>query len=703
MRIPLVVSYFVLGAFITGARGVSASDKPDLPKPSAAIVNNKKIDPILSEPKKENAKTKFDISRFEKLVKNLGAESFPLRQKASSDLLSMSSNIDFLTYLLDETVKLYPLEISRRLELIQRKVLAALEKAAVEQAESPKTLEIQLQLINIMKEKRSTHVWGKLIPSALWIMINEPIPNLPEDGHNGYSDLQFHNRNLREPLSELLLSTFNKDSKDSKELKAEAENTIVSLIRNPLRDHEPFMSLHDMKIKALAEGTVSEMENGLKELKKLYSKLGLSHGHESRLAYASRASVKIILEKSVEAYSTDDPKKQTIGINNINFLQKELDYLQVGSLVRPENTALVFKRKEFLGYVTSAEELLSFMQIARFAELSVNDANYHKGYFDWISRQIDNPALQKLPDREEIQSVLKYSPIGKLYSLATNARRYPVQAEVVSPLVQTYAKLIKKYGSDPEFLKKSCKHIIDFQYFSHFYLSYPEREKLHPYLLVLFDNLAESINNIQDTKEKAYFRTRLVTALPLVSSVCSDGISLDPATKLANKFAQRVTDDYVIRLSNFYFKDQKNVDVEEFMQLTDSLLFHDSEKGAGKDFPAEIMLGFIRYNLQHLEKGFERIIETYKKSNIPAVKAVSREQLQKLYSSFHRLFNESNKAETDVGCLTRYYQTSDLINIAPQSSINLKYRRDWRRQISEIERWFQRFERPMSEIILSKL
>ncbi len=694
MRIPRVVSCFVLGAFITGARGVSAGDKSDLPKPSGDIV--KKAEPPSDGQKK--AKTKFTVD--EKLINSLGSESFEIRQRASSELSAMPHNIDFLVYLLDEIAKPHPLEISSRLQLVQKKVLQSLEQAAVDQTTEPsKRLEIPLELINIMNEKRSTLVWSRLLSSVMWIKVNEPVPNQAFE-HNGYSDIQFPNRKLTDPLGTLLLSPFDKDSKDSKELKAKAEEVIVSLAG--YREYDMLISLHNIKLKRLAElSELGEMENGLKEFRKFYLRLGLSQEIESRAAYSARAYIQKILEKSIEAYSTDDPKKQAIGINNINLLKKnnELGYLRIEELVRPKNTASVFKRKEFSGYVTSVEELLSFMKIAHFAELNINDPGYYTGYSGWISKQIYNPELQRLPDREEIKNILEHEPVGRLSSLAKNNGFYEAKAEAVSPLVQTYANLVKKYGSDPEFLKKNWKHIIDFQYFSHFYLKNPEREKLHRDLLALFDNLAESINNIKDLKEKAYFRTQLVTALPLVSSYSSYG--LDEFAKRANKFAQKAAEDYIVRLSDFYFKGQKNLNTEEFMQLTDSLFFHDSQ-GVGKDFPPEIMLGFIRHNFQHLEKNMMGIIEAYKKSNVPAVKAVSREQLQKLYSSFHHLFRERRKAEIDNGWLLQYYQKAEIINTAPATSFNLKYYPEWREQISEIERWFQRFERPITEIISVK-
>ena len=333
--------------------------------------------------------------------------------------------------------------------------------------------------------------------------------------------------------------------------------------------------------------------------------------------------------------------------------------------------------------------------------LSGNNSIYHKNYVSWLVKQIDNSVLDELPDRKERQKILEAAVREELYVVARIEKNPSLQAELINPLVKSYIKLAKQNNSDPAFLKKSIEALIEFQYFSHFYLDYSKEEELHPDLLVLFDTITDSINKVQNAKDKALLRKQIITTMPLINSFGPEHY-LDQDGRLKKKAADKVANlyckDYLVRLSSFYCKNQSVVDTEEFVNLTYSLLSSGfkEKKHVGKDLPIEMMLQFIENNPEYFEKNIQYIIETYKKSNVPAVKSASGEQLQELYLSFHNLFNAE--------WLTQSYQQTRVVNTSGSGGTKLQYRPDWKNQISKLETWFnEKLERPLIETILLSL
>jgi len=335
------------------------------------------------------------------------------------------------------------------------------------------------------------------------------------------------------------------------------------------------------------------------------------------------------------------------------------------------------------------------------SELSKNNATYHKNYVSWLVKQIDNSILDELPDRKEKQKILEAAAREELYVVARIEKNPLLQAELIKPLVKSYIKLAKQNNLNPAFLKKNIEALIEFQYFSYFYLDYSKEEELHPDLLVLFDTITDSIHKVQNIKDKTSLRMQIATTMPLINSFGPEQY-LDQDGRLRKKAADRVANlyckDYLTRLSNFYCKNQSVLDTEEFMKLTYSLLSSGfkEKKHVGRDLPIEMMLQFVENNPEYFEKNIQSIIEAYKKSNISAVKSASGEQLQELYLSFHQLFNAE--------WLTQSYQQTKVINTSTAGGTKLQYRPDWRNQISKIETWFnEKLERPLLETVLLSL
>ncbi len=677
-------------ATFIGAQGISPENKSEPPKPSTNITN------------KENTKTTFDIDKVKKLIVDLDNDSFnTVRNPAYTDLLKMPENLslkdtlDFLTYLLDESPSSQSEEVRVRLGRVINKTLESLEKTAASQARSPQKGEIALRLIETMDKKRSVHVWRKLTPVVVNILTEEAIINRRHYGKNSvglYLGIKPDPQAI-ESLSKLFLDTYEHNTQSTKELQKEAIDSIISLTKYPLHEQEIFMSFHTMKLKSLAnlpENKLDEIGKGLKELQNLYSQINFDYIWWRKLAPLARPHLNEILELNVDAYSTGDPKKQLIAVNNINILKDQFSFNQnmpqVKDLVNPKNVLSLFKQ-EFSKNITSAKELRSLIGLTRLtSELSDNNINYYKSYVNWIEKQIDNPIVQKLSDKKEIQDILESALMEELYTLAKSGYKTDLQSEVIRPLVKAYTKLTKQSNSDPDFLRKNLGTIIDFQYFSHFYLDPPGQEKLHSDILDLFDMVTGNINNVQNAKDKASLRMEVASAIPYVSP--------------------KGHKDYVDRLSNFYCKEQDGVNTEEFMKLTDSLLNSPDSVHPGKWLPPDMMLQFIESNPKYFEKNIQHIIETYKKSNVPNVKSASKKQLQELYLSFHHLFSagHKDKAEIGLGSLTQYYQRTRVVSTAISSSTNLQYRSDWREQISSIEDWFHQssLERQISEISFSK-
>ena len=684
MRTSIVGSFILsTAAAIVAAQSISADDKSGPPMPSKGVL--KKIDTSDATPK-----TKFDIDEVKKLVLKLDNDSYSIREQASSKLSEMPKTLsfeglnDFLIYILDEGAKPTSLEVSRRLERVQGKIYTTLKQTVASQSKSPKRTEVPLKLIEILEKKRSVYVWKELTPVVVDIIANEAtISETFYDEHAGSESVQMKlDSQLIAPLSKLLLSAFDKDSK---ELQAEATKLIVSLTKPPLREQEIFTSLHNMKLKALTalpENKLSEIEKGLKELKALYLQADLANGLEANLAQSAKPYLGKILEINVDAFSTNDLKKQEIAMGNINVLKDQFNNPRVKDLVSTKNGALIFnRREEFSKNITNSKELQSSIAIARFiSELSKDDTSYHKNYVSWLEKQIDNPALQKLPDREDMQNTLEYALLEELYTVSRNGSYTFLQAEIISPLVKTYTKLSKQNRLDSKSsLEKHLGAIIDFQSFSHFYLQLPEREKLHPDLLDLFDDVTDGINKLKDTKDKSLLRSQVATVLPHIHP--------------------KGHKDYIDRLSTFYCE-EKDLNINEFMSLADSLLNSPDSEHIGKYLPPKVMLQFIENNPKYFEKNIQHIIETYKKLTVPAVKSTAGKQLQTLYLSFHRLFNEGRKAKTSDGWLTQVYPSTQVVNTSTSSGTNLKYLPDGIEQISRIETWFnRRLEKSVTEIL----
>ena len=662
-------------AAVFGAQGNPVDNKSDSSK--SPIV--KKIDSPVTIPT-EDTKTKFDEAEAKKLVAKLGNSLYKERDTAYSKLLKISETLpvnelsNFYIYILDERLKPHNTEANRRLDLVKSNIADALKEKTVE----GEYLKTTLDLIAVMDKKRSPHIWSEFTPVVLDVIVNKKLfPDTYYYDRDTNSNIKVIRTDpkLMEPLSKLLLSA---SDKDSKELQAEATRLILSLIKPPLLEHKTFVSLHDMKLKEISKLPLDEIEKGLKELKALYLQADLSYGLEAKLSHSAIPYLEQILDKNINALSTDDPKKQMAAMININALKNHFKSSNLKNLLSTKNGSLIFKSKNFSKNITSAKELQSSIKIARLiSELSKNDINYHKSYVSWLEKQIDNPEIQKLPDRKEMQNTLEDSLLEELYTVKKSGYVTPLQQEMIPRLVKTYTKLAKQSSLDRAFLERNLGAIVDFQAVSYYYLDYPKQEKVHPDLLALFDTVTDNINKLKDTKEKASLRAQVPMAISYVNP--------------------KENKDYVNRLSSFY---SKEINTDEFMNLTDSLLNSPDSGHVGKYLPPEIMLQFIESNPKYFEANVKHIIETYKKSNVPAVKSTSSKQLETLYLSFHCLFDEKRKTD---GWLKQYFPRTNLINDTNRGNTDLSSHPELMKQIARIETWFDReLEKSISEVISSK-
>lgn len=667
----------IIGSFILGTAatiGAAQYTSPQTKTPSRATSN-------------DVVKTKFDRDQVKKLVVDLDSNFYRVREKASNELLKMSKDLsidglyDFLIYVLDESVKQASPEVRRRLERVEYRIFETLKQTAASQ-DKTKRKEVPLRLIEILDKKRSVYVWSRLMPIAVDIVANRATINetFYDEHANSEGTISRVDPEPATKLSELLLSPFDKDSK---ELQEEATKQIVSLTRSPRGEREIFISLHNIKLEALSkldEGKLSEIEKGLKELKDLILNGDLSNGLETVLAKEAKPYLEKILEVSVKAFSSSDPKKQALGINNINVLKNYFNNLQIKSLVSTKNGALIFnKRQEFTKDITSSEELQSSIEIAQFiSELSKDDIGFHKSYVNWLEKQVDVYSTKKNPDKNKMDATLEHALMEELYTVANSGSLTSLKAEIINPLIRTYTKLAKQVTPDSALLEKNLRAIIEFQYFCHYYLGISYQEKIHPYILSLFDSVTDGIKNLQNTEHKSYLRRQIVTVTPCMNSWYKD---------------------YIDKLSKFYCA-ENGLNTDEFMNLTESLLNSPESKHVGKYLPPEMMLQFIENNTKYFEKNIGHIIEIYNKSNSPAIRSKSKEQLRTLYLSFQRLFNEKEKAKTTDAYLTQYFPSPNVINQGIVSSdINLRYRPELKEQISRIENWFnKRLESPITEI-----
>ncbi len=682
---------------------------------------------------KENIKITFDESEVKKHIVALNSDVYRIRDTAYKKLLQLPDNlslddrISFSVYIMDKAINPPSEEVNTRLGRIQEKALEALEQKIISQTDTSKSKETALKLIEIMSKKRATFIWRKLTPVIVTNIANEAViskrhtlvgvKNINTVPYSEYKEIQA-DRKLIKSLSGLLLSVSNNDSK---ELRAEAVRLSASLTKEPLHEHEAFISIYNEKLQALAlsiEGKLSNLESKFKELKELHSQADLSNGLEPKLVQLAKPVLEEILEVNINAFLTNDLKKQEAAINNINFLKTQFTLLNIKDLTNSKHISLIFsKRQEFTKDITSSKELQTAIQTAiSTSRLPGVGSDYHVSYINWLEKQADNPLLLKLPNRKEIQNILELALKEELYTTA-NSNSKILQSETINPLVKTFTKLAKQRNVDAEI--PDLQAIIDFQYFSHFYLNFAEQEKLHPHMLTLFDATTEGINNLRNKEDKTSLRIQILTTLPFVNSYPPDSIveKLGGEWILRKRESDRVTrlyrEDYLSRLSKLYCKGQNKPDTEEFIRLTDGLFNSSDSEHPGKDLPPEIMLQFIENNFEYFEKNIRHIIETYKESNESAIKSASQKQLKEISLSFHRLFNEKKKASMsdkknkkpdEDGWLTQHYPRTNVVNTSTNGSTNLRYRPDWCEQISRIEAWFYRrgLEAQIKEVISQK-
>ena len=702
MRTPQVIGSILVTAataFFT-AQGNSGDNKPE-PKP---------LTKVLDTPKK-NTEKKFSPAEADKLLPDLGHPSYKIREKASAELFKMSGDINYILYILNEAVKpRNDLEVSLRVQAVEKKALEALKQRITGESNPSKVTEETSKLIKAMDENRSLNVWKGLTPIVLKIIENKIIiveKVYDEDSYNNQAIKTETDLELIKPLSNLLLSVFNKDSK---ELQQEALKSIISLAKEPYYQPKLFILLNNLKLKALTRQPLNETETVLKELRELYPQLAASYGLVKELTSSTKPFLEELLEGNIDALSSSDTKKQKIAMNNINALQVLFDFSinniqlntpqlrdlkHVRDLINAKNVSLIFsRRQEFYKNITSAIELQSSIQTAQsISDVLGSNISYHKGYINWLEKQIDNPVLQKLPNKEEIENMLEDAIIEELFTLSEKDKNDSLQVEIIRPLIKAYIKLTKQSNSNSSFLKKNLQALVDFQYFTSRNFSIDNflincREKTHDDLLALFNSITNNTNKLSDKKERAHFRMEVVFTLPYYYD-----------SNLSFDFSK----EYTAKLSNFYCTEQNSLDITEFMKLTDSLLNLSDVKHPGKHIPSEIMLQFIEDNPKYFERNIKHIIKTYKESDIPGVKSASRKQLQEIYLSFHRLFNERQKAAKDKdGYLIQHYPVTRL-QITGNRSLSLEYRDDLCKQIVRIENWFNKtLEKQMAEIISLK-
>lgn len=676
----------ITGAFILGTTAFIASQ---------GKLSGQSLNPPANsiEKKQEDTKAKFDVNEFKNLVSELGNRQWRTREKASTRLFQLSKTLPlnerykFLSFILDEAAKDPELEVMRRLERAQRDIYTSLRQVIASKTEASQKREIPLKLIETIDKKRTAYSWRELTPVVVDIIANEAVSNdTVYDEHTGTDVVQkTWDPELVQPLSKLLLSAV-ESGKDSKELQKEATKLIIDLTKYPLQEHDTFVALYNIRLKTLAklpEDKLSEIETGLKEAKKLYLQVDLTNGLEAKLASSATPHLEEILERSIIVFSSNDPKKQTIGMNNINTLKEQFNSPQVKDFVSTKNGSLLFQtRQEFSKDIASTKDLQSQIEIARFiSEFARNDIDYHKSYISWLGKQVNNPLLQKLQDKEEAYNILESALIDELCILNTSHNRALVKKETLKPLIQSYTKLAKQSSGEQAFLRKNLQAFVDFEYSSYLY----SEEGIPSDLLTLFDTITNNINNLKNKDTRTSLRLEVASALP-------DSIASTPTR----------CKDYVTRLSNFYCKDEKNLNTDEFTRLVDSLLNAPDPENTGNKFPPAIMLQFIESNPSYFEKNIEQIISTYKTSKLQAEISTSAKHLQTVHLLFHRLFDEGNKAKTNYGRLTQYFPGTRLVNTAVCGSVNIHSDTSLREQIFRIENWFnKKLEKSIAEVLPS--
>ncbi len=563
-------------------------------------------------------------------------------------------------------------------------ILESLKKIAIANAKSPDRAKISLKLIDIMDKTRTTENWSEIAPIAIDIITQQAIENKKTLGKNEFDviiGLELDQKQF-EPLSKLLLSVFDKDTgKDLKELQKEAINHILSLSTCPAVSVEPFLSLNNMKLKALTElkeNRLKEVGEGLKELQQIYSKMS-EYYKWNKLTESSTPYLEKILISNINSLFNDDIKIQAIAANNLAILNDQFSFntfrvSQVKDLLDAKKySKSFFDKKLYFNENTNVKEV-EVIASAGLTLLSLaSDSDYSNKLMSWLNSHAENSIKsQSLEKQKRLEAILRNA-----ITTVPRTTQINKESEQFKALIPAYTKLIKHNNSDHLFLSNGLnglKEIIELHFGSDS-LKAETVKYFHHHAVDLFNTILDGIDKLPQEKAKL-LRLDLLKAQRAFYFYIND---------------DELQDDFINRLSTFYCKNQKIVNEKEFMKVANSLLrtYKDIDGSVSIEtlWTPYMMVNFIGQNPEYFEKNIHHVIETAKVTK-------NADELIDLYLSFHCLFNTSEIRQwlnsTDVSTSWVLQRMSEKPNL--------------KKQISKTENWFnEKLEKQAFETILSLL
>lgn len=386
---------------------------------------------------------------------------------------------------------------------------------------------------------------------------------------------------------------------------------------------------------------ITLLEEDLKKLHGLWLKISSEDGLTRTASELIKPHLEKTVKLNIDALLTNDPRKQSIAINNLVQIQEQF----TSSRWIPEAENLVNATKysaPFFNQNLQSKKNASVKELETLTNagdvllhLSKNNSEHHKKFADWLNLQIENTFNNTSNEKKEKQKILEAAIKKEISTLLHKTERTESFEEQLKSLTNNYIKIIEQNNSDYHFLNNGLDGFKEITWFVYRYELLYNRDsyrgnnkvktELHDTLVHLFDVILDGINKLPKEKS-SLFKVQLF-------SVLSELHLYEDRNQL---------DIFVEKLSNLYCKNQENTNNEEFIKITDSLMKtyeYENNIVIGTFWPQDMMSKFINDNYKYFEININHIIEALKNSKDGTNKRKYSEQLINLYVSFSTLFN----------------------------------------------------------------
>ncbi len=190
----------------------------------------------------------------------------------------------------------------------------------------------------------------------------------------------------------------------------------AKLIEIPVIPGEPFLSLNNMKLKALTElkeNRLKEVGEGLKELQKIYSTMSNNYDW-NKLTETSKPHLEKILISNINSLFNDDIEIQIIAADNLAILKDQFSFntfhvSQVKDLIDARKYSKTFSDKKLHFNENTNVKEIEIIASAGLTLLSLaNDSNYNGTLITWLNLHAENSIKsQSIEKQRTLEAILR--------------------------------------------------------------------------------------------------------------------------------------------------------------------------------------------------------------------------------------------------------------------------------------------------------